>query len=310
MARLDLPENQKFRRLALALNGMASGMGAQLARGLLETLWSAAYERADDFLGDAFDVALAADWKGDPEVFVRLLAAVPPGKSAGFIRQDETRGGYVIHDFEQHAPQWVKVKITKKAEREAAGKTLSDIRREASQKSRTARAMQTPAPLPPSGEQTHIRLPSKNDNGTGRDGTGKKSLAANKSPRTPQVFACTREEALAAIERSSGGRFVATKPHKGGVFKLDTLRKNPDALDVFARIGRWLDAGGDWRTAKGQSLDGRHVGEIDAWAAQADAWAKSAGRPPATGSDHSPIVPRDDGPPLFAPLTLDEEAVP
>lgn len=173
MARLDLPENQKFKRLALALNAMASGMGAQLARGLLETMWSSAYERADDFLGDAFDVTLAADWKGDPETFVRLLVAAPAGKRAGFIRLDEERGGYVIHDFEEHAPQWVKVKMAKKAAREEAGKTLSDIRREASRNSRTARAMQTAAQLPATEQQNDICLPPKNANGTGRDGTGR-----------------------------------------------------------------------------------------------------------------------------------------
>jgi len=217
MARLDLPENQKFKRLALALNGMASGMGAQLARGLLETLWSAAYERADDFLGDAFDVALAADWKGDPEAFVRLLSASPPGKAAGFIEMDEARGGYVIHDFEQHAPQWVKVKMAKKAEREAAGKTLSDIRRDAALKSKTARAMQKTDALAASGEQTHNRLPSKNDNGTGRDGTGvfppkpPQGGSAGEGPLAlspPAAVKPTRRRSAAAVDVKSSALAV------------------------------------------------------------------------------------------------------
>jgi len=314
MARLDLPENQKFKRLALALNGMASGMGAQLARGLLETLWSAAYERADDFLGDAFDVTLAADWKGDPETFVRLLVAAPAGKAAGFIRFDEGRGGYVIHDFDQHAPQWVKVKMAKKAEREAAGQTLSDIRRAAALKSKTARAMQTAESLPATEEQTNNRLPAKNDNGTGRDGTGRveeelppeksgggaqgviPGLASNGTPASPTNGSPKRRGRPPGKGRSNGspdslpftiadamsavahGVLVNPFPQepKFATNLTRLIRQYPD-LSTWRRIADWLASGGDgWNTGRRGKPDlGILIARFGGWMQQASAKQQS-----------------------------------
>lgn len=175
MARLGLDENQKFKKLALALNSFCGGMGKQLALGLLETLWNAAYERADDFLGDSDDVEIAADWKGERGALTRMLAHVPAGKAAGLIEADDERGGYIIHDFEVHAPAWVKLKMTKAAAREAEGRSISDIRREASRKGVAARAAikrnQTVQLLVTSDNQTDEKNEPKSHNGTERNGT-------------------------------------------------------------------------------------------------------------------------------------------
>jgi len=114
----------------------------------------------------------------------------------------------------------------------------------------------------------------------------KKRLAASPSGEPPvssdhddeplDLAAPTRQAYLDAIATASSGRFIASKPTKGNVFKLDAPRKQPDALAVAARVGRWFAAGGDaWRGV----LDGRHVGDLDAWIAQSAAWERAGGGP-------------------------------
>lgn len=336
MARLSLDKNKKLDRLAMGLNAIAPGMGRLLARGILETLWGAAYEQADENVGDHIDVANAAGWPGDPLQLVELLHNAGGTTRAGFIDVDSERGGYKLHDFWEHAPGWVKVKAQKNAAREAAGKSISEMRREAG---RAGRAKQLAAAPGAGNGQTAGKSDdfartdagktrAKTRNGTGRDGTGFKSLAEPKALRphggdtsttdethdgadggddvddttttrptapltllatVPEKPTLTRPDALAAIATASGGLFVASQPSKGGVFKLDKLRKLPDAVARLERIGRWLAAGGDWRTAKGQKLDGRHVGELDAWDAQAQAW--TPGTAPAAPARASPASP-------------------
>ncbi len=102
------------------------------------------------------------------------------------------------------------------------------------------------------------------------------SIAASASPplellstEPPQQVA-TRQAVLEAIAAGSKGRFKATKPTKGGMFRLDAFRQQPGALDTARRVGEWLGAGGDaWKA----SVDGRSIGtDLEAWAAQAMAW--------------------------------------
>ncbi len=130
MARAGLDENRKFKRLARALDAVSGGMGDVFARGVLETLWSSAYERADDWIGDADDVEIAARWRGTRGALFDALLH-PGGLDVGFIEPDPDRGGYRVHDFWTHAPPWVKEKAQREAIRKAAGKSLSEQRAEA-----------------------------------------------------------------------------------------------------------------------------------------------------------------------------------
>ncbi len=92
------------------------------------------------------------------------------------------------------------------------------------------------------------------------------------SPKAKAKFYATRDELLVAIAETSNGSFVACHPDKGGTFKLDRLRKNPACLEVAAKVGAMLAAGGTWQTAKGQRFTGRDVGaNLDAWIALAAA---------------------------------------
>jgi hypothetical protein len=117
-----------------------------------------------------------------------------------------------------------------------------------------------------------------------------KDLAASAKPKPQQagvhddepfdLAAPKRQAYLDAIATASSGRFIGSKPTKGGTFKLDAARKRPSALDEAKRIGQWLAAGGDWRAAKGQRLDGRNIGsDLDAWIAQSEAWDRQGRQP-------------------------------
>lgn len=73
------------------------------AVGHLHLLWWWALDYADD--GDlsdfdAYDIAAAAEWEGDPDTFVKALIDCGPGRRAGFI--DQTDRGLRIHDWGQH----------------------------------------------------------------------------------------------------------------------------------------------------------------------------------------------------------------
>lgn len=171
MGRSGLDKDRKFLRLARALNSAATGYGEILARGVLETLWSAAYERADDHIGDADDVEIAAKWPGARGALVEALSmAGGGGDAAGFIEPDPDRGGYRVHDLWDHAPPWVKRKAEAEAARQAAGKTLADVRREAGRK---GRARQLAGKQPPVARQKESGCPANDSPGRGRAGQGK-----------------------------------------------------------------------------------------------------------------------------------------
>jgi len=309
MARCGLDKNRKFLRLAHALNGAAPGLGVLVARGALETLWDAAYDRADDHLGDEQDVEMAAKWGGEPGALFEALLHAGGSAGLGFIEPDPVRGGYRLHALWEHAPRWVLRKAEGAAKREEVGVSVSDLRRSAAEKrwsgsKRDANGhdpMQTGAVLDANGMQKTGR----DREGKGREGKGRdlKSLAAapppppprpapeplellspepaaagnpDQAPDNPARFSCTREQALEALALASSGRFVASRPDRGGVFKLDRLRREPEALERLRLAGEWLAAGGDGYKA---TLDGRALGaNLDGWLAQSAAWLAS-GRP-------------------------------
>lgn len=78
------------------------------AIGMLHLLWWWALDHAED--GDvtdfdAMDLALAADWEGDPEVLVKALLECGPGRREGFLAENE--GRLVLHDWWQYAGKLV-----------------------------------------------------------------------------------------------------------------------------------------------------------------------------------------------------------
>lgn len=82
--------------------------------GHLHALWHWALDMAEDgdlSKFDAEDLAIAADWDGDPDEFVEALVTCGPGGSAGFLErdgacgnpEDDTRGDLVLHDWWEYA---------------------------------------------------------------------------------------------------------------------------------------------------------------------------------------------------------------
>lgn len=108
MARPTLFSNRKFVRLAQRLQSRAHALGH------LELIWNAAHETGNPVLGDADDVEAVADWRGTRgELVAALLECGTAGGGAGFIIKRED-GRYEIHDYWDHAPDYVR----KRAKRE------------------------------------------------------------------------------------------------------------------------------------------------------------------------------------------------
>lgn len=95
----ELRDHPKLKRLARLL-----GASPAHACGHLHFLWYWVLDYAvdgdlSDF--DHGDIADAAGWTGDPELFVAALVDCGPGTSKGFL--ERTRGGKLfIHDWEDH----------------------------------------------------------------------------------------------------------------------------------------------------------------------------------------------------------------
>ena len=113
MARPGLMRHRKFARLERLLGSKA------LAMGHLEILWEVAYECGDDLLGDAGDVETLGAWQGEPG---RLSSAL---LESGFL--DSTPEGLRVHDLWDHAPEYVKKRRKREAERRQAGAELRSV---------------------------------------------------------------------------------------------------------------------------------------------------------------------------------------
>jgi len=139
MGRPGLMRHRKFIKLARLLESEA------LARGCLEMVWDAAYEAGDPLLGDADDVEALARWKGRRG---KLAAAMV---KAGFLDLDGD-GGHRVHDLWHHAPDYVRKRAQREAERIANGETIRSLRQKAGHLGGLARAVNAQAQA--SGKQT------------------------------------------------------------------------------------------------------------------------------------------------------------
>lgn len=116
MGRPGLTNHGKFLRLSRILGSEA------LARGHLELIWEVGYESGDPRLGAPEDVEAAARWRGEPgALFAALVACKGPSKH-GFI--EEVDGFWEIHDLWDHAPDYVRKRAAREAERRTKGRTL------------------------------------------------------------------------------------------------------------------------------------------------------------------------------------------
>jgi hypothetical protein len=106
-------EHRKFVRLVAVL-----GLPRAHVRGLLECLWDVAYQCGEQYLGDTLDVELAAGWTGEPGALCRALTECGGNGDAGFIEQLPDRPGrFQVHDLFHHAPDYVRKRWIREAER-------------------------------------------------------------------------------------------------------------------------------------------------------------------------------------------------
>jgi hypothetical protein len=218
MARAGLTTHRKFQRLARLLDGVLPGMGATLARGALETMWEVCYEQADDYLGDADDVEIAAGWRGERGLLCRALLDAGGAVAAGFIEQDPERAGLRVHDLWQHAPPYVKRKAADAAKRAAEGRSVSDARREAGRKGHAA--------------SLFARTGKQQTEGTTDPAAGKTSTEnpANERPRDRQTV-----DHLPSSERQTCDQ---GRVGSGRVGSMESLPAFPGAREAGAREGQ------------------------------------------------------------------------
>jgi hypothetical protein len=140
VARPTLNTHPKFAKLAQRLRSRA------LARGSLELLWESCYASGDPRVGDAVTVEALADWRGKAGELAFALT------DAGFLDQEmdqETgKSTFVVHDLEDHAPDYVLKRWEREAKRRSTGQTLRSVRQAAARemwKRRSANDLQADA---------------------------------------------------------------------------------------------------------------------------------------------------------------------
>ena len=218
MARPGLARHRKFKRLARDIDDVARGFGEVLARGLLETLWDAAYEAGVEYLGDSADVESLAGWRGSEGLLCAALRDAGGDGHAGFIEEGASTwwpegkpGTFRVHDLWDHAPDYVRKRRQRENERQEKGAVLR--RAAVSDQSMTGQR-------PPNGSQ-------RPENGRTR------SPSPSPSPSPTQEDACAERVASAP----------PPAPASPVVFTLKCSGKGPAVYEVHqAQVEEWSRA--------------------------------------------------------------------
>lgn len=124
-----LREHPKLHRLARLLDVPRTS-----AAGHLHFLWWWALDHAESGTishFDALDIALAAGWEGDPDVFMDALVDCGPGGKPGFV--ERTESGIYLHDWNDYAGKLIDRRVRdrerKKAQRESSVARPTDVPR-------------------------------------------------------------------------------------------------------------------------------------------------------------------------------------
>jgi len=243
MPRPTLFNNRKFMRLVSVLN-----MPEPHVLGHLEYMWRVAYESADALLGDSTDVELAAKWAGKRDDYTQALV------QTGFL--DESAGGYVIHDFWVHAPDYVQKKAEREIERQKKGLSLSELRSSAGKKGAKSRWQ-------PIANENH--LPSENGKRMANDSKLLPSSPLLSSPllsSPSQGHTPSRSKPSEASE--SFLKFWDSYPHSRRTGKPQCLKvwKTKGLDSMIETILTALEnhkASNDWQKEGGQYIPGSAV---------------------------------------------------
>lgn len=133
--RPTLLNNTKFKRLCLELK-----LPRAQVIGHLELLWSVAHESGVPVFRTAKDVEAAAEWAGDSGLFSSSMLEI------GLI--DSIDSGFELHDYWEHAPEYVQKRRTRELERKVKAAKLRDSADNGRQRQTTAENGVPPTPTP------------------------------------------------------------------------------------------------------------------------------------------------------------------
>jgi hypothetical protein len=133
VARPSLERNVKFKSAVRRLN-----VPKPYVRGLLETMWDVANECGNPVLGTADDVEAAAEWPGESGKLFEVLRDLK-------LIDDRRDGTWEIHDYWDHAPEYVKGRYRKEMQRKRARLVTGQSQDGRGTVTQTA---DTPAPAP------------------------------------------------------------------------------------------------------------------------------------------------------------------
>lgn len=231
-----LRTHRKFRRLVAILR-----IPEAHALGHLQMLWETAWDHLTPTLGDATDVELAAGWVGDHGALAPALVACG-GEKPGFLEQGED-GRFVVHDFEEHAPRWVKEKLKKRRELEAEGLSISDLKREAGRRGAASRWQKDGKPAEVCHE--NLRKDGEKCPSPPLPSPSMDEPSGSSSPRAPRL-----EELVEVWNRTLAplgyGKCTKLTTKRRDAFRT-RLKGDPDFPATFAKAVAYLATDGWWR---------------------------------------------------------------
>lgn len=224
MAKQSLRNHPKFKRACRRL-----GLQPYSVWGLLDLLWNTQHQRGRPEIGDAEDVESNAEWDGDLGTFATVIAE----RGCNFIDESPAGSGlYVVHDFWDHAPDWVKKKRRRHEARDASkGDDGDDEPTRTDDAGEVAGTNGAPDPPPPTVLLAYPCMP-------GKRGKGKKP-----NPDTwplTDVFVKGLEELFPGVEVMPLARSALAH------VKVDGL-KTYDGMPRF--LTKWIDREVGWGRA-------------------------------------------------------------
>jgi len=97
--------------------------------GYMELLWHSCNETGEPWIGDGEDVEMIAKYPGEPGKLVHALLTCGGEGRAGLIEPDPDLDGLRVHDYYDHAPDYVRKRLKREEERRERGKSMRKQRR-------------------------------------------------------------------------------------------------------------------------------------------------------------------------------------
>ena len=233
MARPGLTKHRKFGRLVRLLGSK------YVAMGVLECLWEPCYESGDDHVGTAEDIAFSVGW---PKNHAAKLAGAL--HESGFV-DSVGDGEYKAHDLFDHAPEYVKRRHRREAERKVRG---TDFDRRASDRlvtdqstvsdrsvdghDRSLRYSQTGPVITPAPSTQHP-APSTRSQHSSKSGPSASGQVANDGGQGESLWDCWRRHGLAHGAKQPLGTTAGENEHVRMLLASYTREELEQAMAVW-----------------------------------------------------------------------------